>query len=127
MKMNDRWWTEETVAIVTGGNKGIGYEIVKKLCELGLTVILTARDSQRGSQALHSLQQHRRRLHFFCLDVADPSSIKAFVSWFSRNFSALDILVSCCFFLFLLLETRYNKTSLITCLDDFVCVCVWGR
>lgn len=89
-----RWWSKETIAIVTGANKGIGFALVKRLAELGLTVILTARDVERGQRAVESLSEKGLPVNFFQLDVSDPSSIEAFVSWFKINFAALDILVS---------------------------------
>lgn len=89
-----RWWSKETIAIVTGANKGIGFALVKRLAELGLTVILTARDVERGQRAVESLSEKGLPVNFFQLDVSDPSSIEAFVSWFKSNFAALDILVS---------------------------------
>jgi carbonyl reductase 1 len=83
------------VAVVTGANKGIGYALVKRLAEMGLTVILTARDFERGSKAAHALRaQGLIHVHFFPLDVSDPASINAFVSFFNINFGSLDILVS---------------------------------
>lgn len=101
-----RWWSKETIAIVTGANKGIGFALVKRLAELGLTVILTARDVERGQRSVESLSEKGLPVNFFQLDVSDPSSIEAFVSWFKSNFAALDILVSSrifnsffCFFL----------------------------
>lgn len=100
-----RWWNEQTVAVVTGGNKGIGLGMVKRLAELGLTVVLTSRDAVKGMEAVQSLTAelglaaaHRRRcLHFFQLDVSDPASIQHFVSAFHTKFSALHLLVSCIF------------------------------
>lgn len=89
-----RWWSKETVAIVTGGNKGIGFALVKRMAELGLTVILTARDNARGMEALESLKQLGLHLYYHHLDVSDISSIQLFTSWFTNNFTALDILVS---------------------------------
>ncbi|KAA8527240.1 hypothetical protein F0562_034663 [Nyssa sinensis] len=89
-----RWWSKDTVAIVTGGNKGIGFSIVKRLAELGVNVILTARDNARGGEAVESLRGLGLDVHFFCLDVSDPASIKTFVSWFKHTFGALDILVN---------------------------------
>ncbi|ESQ44115.1 hypothetical protein EUTSA_v10006128mg [Eutrema salsugineum] len=90
-----RWWSEETTAVVTGANKGIGFAVVKKLLELGVTVVLTARNAENGSLAADSLRRTGfRNVHFFCLDVTDPSSIAAFVSWFRLNFRVLDILVN---------------------------------
>ncbi|KAA8532146.1 hypothetical protein F0562_006712 [Nyssa sinensis] len=89
-----RWWSKDTVAIVTGANKGIGFALVKRLAELGLTVILTARDNAKGLKAVESLRSLRLHVHFCTLDVSDTDSIKTFVSWFKETFQALDILVN---------------------------------
>ncbi|CAI9108531.1 OLC1v1008153C1 [Oldenlandia corymbosa var. corymbosa] len=91
-----RWWTKDTIAIVTGGNRGIGFALVKRLAELGLTVVLTARDSSKGKEAVEALKSIglSNNVHFFPLDVSNPSSITRFVSWFEANFSALDILIN---------------------------------
>lgn len=79
---------------MTGANKGIGFAVVKRLLELGLTVVLTARNEENGSHAVDCLRRIGfRNVCFFCLDVSDPSSIAAFVSWFRLNFGVLDILV----------------------------------
>ncbi|XP_044499931.1 salutaridine reductase [Mangifera indica] len=92
---NIRWWSKETVAIVTGANKGIGFALVKRLAELGLTVVLTARDAERGERAVESLRNKGLlNVTFFRLDVSDSSSISTFVSWFRNKFAALDILVN---------------------------------
>ncbi|AEE79958.1 putative protein [Arabidopsis thaliana] len=89
------WWSEETTAVVTGANKGIGFAVVKRLLELGLTVVLTARNAENGSQAAESLRRIGfGNVHFCCLDISDPSSIAAFASWFGRNLGILDILVN---------------------------------
>ncbi|XP_061373454.1 (+)-neomenthol dehydrogenase [Gastrolobium bilobum] len=92
-----RWWSKETVAVVTGGNKGIGFALVKRLAELGLNVVLTARDTQKGEAALEALKAQglSSRVHFLLLDVSDPLSITAFASSFQAQFGAtLDILVN---------------------------------
>ncbi|MED6164879.1 hypothetical protein PIB30_094322, partial [Stylosanthes scabra] len=89
----------ETVAVVTGGNKGIGFALVKQFAELGLTVVLTARDYHKGQAALQALHQshalHANHIHFLLLDVSDPLSIKHFASSFQAKFGpTLDILVN---------------------------------
>ncbi|XP_043706901.1 (+)-neomenthol dehydrogenase isoform X2 [Telopea speciosissima] len=90
-----RWWSKETVAVVTGANKGIGYAFVKRLAELGLTVILTSRDVLRGQNAIELLRaQGLDNVHFFRLDVTDPALIHAFVSWLRDKYGGLDILVN---------------------------------
>ncbi|KAF5465750.1 hypothetical protein F2P56_015729, partial [Juglans regia] len=87
-----RWWSKETVAIVTGANRGIGFALVQRLAELGLTVILTARDSERGHCAAQALRAQGLHVHFLSLDVSDPASIKTFVALFRMKFGTLDIL-----------------------------------
>lgn len=91
-----RWWGKETIAIVTGANRGIGFDMVKRLAELGLTVILTARDVIKGQQAMQKLttQGLAHHVHFSFLDVSQPDSITAFAAWFKDNFGVLDILVN---------------------------------
>ncbi|MQL86958.1 hypothetical protein Taro_019498 [Colocasia esculenta] len=89
-----RWWSEETVAVVTGANKGIGLEIVRRLAELGVTVVLTSRDVGRGLAAAEQLRDRGLfRVEFCRLDVAEEASIDAFVTWLRRKFGFLDILV----------------------------------
>lgn len=91
-----RWWDADTVAVVTGANKGIGFAAAKLFAELGLTVVLTARDLERGSKAAESLREQFGLINviFFPLDVSNPDSIKNFVSWLETSFGGLDILVS---------------------------------
>ena len=96
------------MAVVTGANKGIGFEVVKMLSKLGLTVVLTARNAKNGSIASDSLRRDGfQNVHFFWLDVSDPSSISAFVSWFRLSFGVLDILVST--MCFVLIVCNYMK------------------
>ncbi|KAG6732250.1 hypothetical protein I3842_01G167800 [Carya illinoinensis] len=89
-----RWWSKETVAIVTGANRGIGFALVQRLAELGLTVILTSRDSERGHCAAQALRAQGLHVHCLSLDVSDPASIKTFVALFRMKFGTLDILVN---------------------------------
>ncbi|ERN20251.1 hypothetical protein AMTRI_Chr06g200990 [Amborella trichopoda] len=89
-----RWWSRDTLAVVTGANKGIGFEIVKQLCELGLTVILTARDESKGLEALELLKAKGLYAVFHCLDVSSSHSILDFVYWLRTCFGGLDILVN---------------------------------
>lgn len=91
-----RWWGKETKAIVTGANRGIGFALAKRLAELGLTVILTARDANKGREAMELLRSEGLGdyIHFFILDVSNPDSISVFVHWFKNTFGLLDILIN---------------------------------
>jgi NAD(P)-dependent dehydrogenase (short-subunit alcohol dehydrogenase family) len=91
------WWTSETVAVVTGANRGIGHALAARLAEQGLAVVLTARDEARGEAAAAALRARRGLLgsvRFRRLDVADPASVAAFASWVRDELGGLDILVS---------------------------------
>ena len=95
-KIMVRWWSKDTVAIVTGANKGIGYALVKRFAELGLSVVLTARDESKGSKAMDSLKELGldHNVHLCQLDISNSASILSFVSWFRSRFDGFDILVS---------------------------------
>jgi NAD(P)-dependent dehydrogenase (short-subunit alcohol dehydrogenase family) len=90
-----RWWTKETVAVVTGGNKGIGYVIVRELAKNGLTVVLTARDSGRGIAALETLKgEGLKNVCFHPLEVSSSTSAEKLAAWLKDEFGGIDILVS---------------------------------
>jgi len=90
-----RWWSKDTVAVVTGANKGIGLEIVRQLAKEGITVVLTARDETRGKEALESLKrQELHNVNFHPLDVASQESIRKLAEWLHKTYGGIDILVS---------------------------------
>ncbi|KAK9278016.1 hypothetical protein L1049_027573 [Liquidambar formosana] len=88
------WWCSETIAVVTGGNRGIGFEIAHQLAVHGLTVILTSRDSVIGEEATKVLREGGLNVVFHQLDVLDPSSIKLFSEWTQQTYGGIDILVN---------------------------------
>jgi len=96
-KEAERWWSKDTVAVVTGANKGIGFEIVRQLAKEGITVVLTARDATRGEAALESLKsQGLHNVNFHPLNVASQESILAFANWLRKTYGGIDILVRTC-------------------------------
>ncbi|CAK1603020.1 unnamed protein product [Parnassius mnemosyne] len=83
------------VAIVTGSNKGIGFEIVKGLCSrFDGTVYLTARNEERGRQAVKKLEKLGLKPLFHILDVTSENSIQEFAKYISDHHSGIDILVN---------------------------------
>ncbi|CAM6123191.1 unnamed protein product [Calypogeia fissa] len=93
--MATRWWSKDTVAVVTGSNKGIGFEIVRGLAKNGVTTVLTARDNGRGQAAADSLKaQGLNSVIFHQLDVTSAESIDNLAVWLKEKFGGLDILVN---------------------------------
>lgn len=83
------------VAVVTGGNKGIGYAIVKALCEkYNGTVYLTARDVGRGEAAVAELKKLGLKPKYHQLDVTDEGSLNAFHDFIKKEHGGIDILVN---------------------------------
>ncbi|CAL1389261.1 unnamed protein product [Linum trigynum] len=91
---HQRWWNSETVAVVTGSNRGIGFEIVKQIAGHGVTVILASRNPSAGIEAAKSLQELGLSVVFRQLDVLDTSSIQHFAEWIKQNYGGIDILVN---------------------------------
>jgi NAD(P)-dependent dehydrogenase (short-subunit alcohol dehydrogenase family) len=81
------------VALVTGANKGIGYETARKLAQEGVHVLLGSRDRARGEQAARALAREGSVEHIL-LDVTDVDSIEATRSYIADKFGRLDILVN---------------------------------
>ncbi|GAV81752.1 adh_short domain-containing protein [Cephalotus follicularis] len=91
---HQRWWSSETVAVVTGANRGIGFEIARQLAGHGLTVVLTARDATVGLEAVKVLQEGGLNVEFHKLDVLDDASIKEFCEWIQNSYGGVHILVN---------------------------------
>ncbi|XP_022770391.1 (+)-neomenthol dehydrogenase-like isoform X2 [Durio zibethinus] len=83
-------------AVVTGSNKGIGLEICRQLASKGVTVVLAARDENRGLEAFEKLKESGLSDHvvFLQLDVTDPVSIASLAAFIRTQFGKLDILVN---------------------------------
>ena len=79
------------IALVSGGNRGIGMEICRQLAERGLTVILGSRDEESGRAAAESLSGN---VAVHQLDVSDERSVGRLASFVADEFGRLDILVN---------------------------------
>ncbi|KOV88919.1 SDR family oxidoreductase [Nocardia sp. NRRL S-836] len=85
---------EQTIALVTGANKGIGYEIAAGLGALGMTVGVGARDPRRGEEAVEKLRADGADAFFVPLDVSDDESVAAAAALVEERFGRLDVLVN---------------------------------
>ncbi|KAM0860995.1 hypothetical protein ACQ4PT_046176 [Festuca glaucescens] len=87
--------SERRVAVVTGGNKGIGLEVCRQLASKGVIVVLTARDEKRGSEAARGLHASGfSDVVYHNLDVSDPSSAACLADFIENKFGKLDILIN---------------------------------
>ncbi len=84
----------ERVAVVTGANRGIGYEICRQLSSLGVAVVLTARDGDAGNQAREKLAVEGIDVHFHKLDVTNEGSIQKLAKFIENQVGRADILVN---------------------------------
>lgn len=84
----------QKIALVTGANKGIGFEICRQLASLGCNVLLGARDTDRGNKAAQQLQTEGLEVIPVQVDMHDPASFGPLHDWIAATYGRLDILVN---------------------------------
>ena len=101
--MSDKKWTADQlpdqtgrVAIVTGGNSGLGFETSLALAAKNAHVILAVRDNEKGAAAVHRiLKAHpKSQVEMRLLDLASLASIQQFAQAFRQDFDRLDVLIN---------------------------------
>jgi NAD(P)-dependent dehydrogenase (short-subunit alcohol dehydrogenase family) len=85
---------ERRIALVTGGNRGIGLEACRQLAGLGIRVILGSRDAARGAAAAGELAAAGLSVEARHLDVASVQSIRECMTWIRNDVGRLDVLVN---------------------------------
>src|SRR5919108_5894650 len=80
------------VAIVTGGNRGIGYEVCKELSKSGCKVVLTSRNEMDGKNAIATLNSDNIAYHR--LDVTNIKDISFLRDWILKTYGRVDILIN---------------------------------
>jgi NAD(P)-dependent dehydrogenase (short-subunit alcohol dehydrogenase family) len=81
--------TNSKIVLITGANKGLGYETARQLIEHGYTVYIGARDATRGQTAANKLNTN-----FVQLDVTDDASVKSAIAKINDHEGHLDVLVN---------------------------------
>lgn len=84
----------ERIALVTGGNRGIGHEICRQLALAGIGVVMSARDAAKGKAAAKKFAESGASVSFLQLDVTSEKSIADSMAWIDSTFGRLDILVN---------------------------------
>jgi NAD(P)-dependent dehydrogenase (short-subunit alcohol dehydrogenase family) len=82
------------VALITGANKGIGFEIARQIGRAGATVLVGARNPAAGDQAVAALRSEDVAAHPLTLDVREPGSIAEAAAAIGADHGRLDILVN---------------------------------
>ncbi|MBR9763062.1 MAG: SDR family NAD(P)-dependent oxidoreductase [Rhodobacteraceae bacterium] len=86
--------TQARIALVTGGNKGIGFETARKLADAGVHVLIGSRNKERGNAAAATLADEGFSAESLHLDLDDAASIAAAAAAIKSRFGRLDILVN---------------------------------
>jgi NAD(P)-dependent dehydrogenase (short-subunit alcohol dehydrogenase family) len=83
----------QKTALVTGANKGIGFEVARQLARQGFRVFLGARNEKAGRAAAEKLREEGEVI-FLTIDISNPDSIRAAAEEFTKQSDRLDVLVN---------------------------------
>jgi NAD(P)-dependent dehydrogenase (short-subunit alcohol dehydrogenase family) len=86
--------SSKKIALVTGANKGIGFETARQLGQKGMTVLVGARDEAKSTQAAEKLRKEGIDAHGIVVDVNDADGIKKAAAQIERDYGRLDILIN---------------------------------
>ncbi len=82
------------IALITGANKGIGFETARQLGKKDFTILLGARDEARGLAAVAAMKAEGIDAHLFQIDATDHASVKRAATAIEKQFGALDVLIN---------------------------------
>lgn len=86
--------TDKKIALITGANKGLGFETARQLGKQNIKVLVGARDEVRGREAAERLQNEGFDAEFVLVDVTDEKTLEAAAKYVEDTFGKLDILVN---------------------------------
>ena len=86
--------TAKRVALITGANKGIGFEVAHQLGKAGWTVLAAARNEQLGQQAVEKFRAEGLDVHFIHVDLDAPETALAAAEALRDKFGKLDVLIN---------------------------------
>src|SRR5688572_7387938 len=85
---------DRRIAVVTGANRGIGYEIARQLAASGIKIVLATRDREKGESAVRQLRADGADVDFYRLDVTKEEDVAALARHVEESFGAADILIN---------------------------------
>lgn len=86
--------SKQRIAVVTGGNRGIGLAICRQLAQLGYQIVLTSRDEVQGLGAQQRLVAEGAEVGYHPLDVTDAESVHRLAEVLQQAYGRVDVLVN---------------------------------
>ena len=86
--------SEKKTALITGANRGIGYETAKQLGQQNFKVLLGARSEEKGKEAAETLKNEGLDVEFIHLDVDNAATHESARKYVEENFGKLDVLIN---------------------------------
>jgi NAD(P)-dependent dehydrogenase (short-subunit alcohol dehydrogenase family) len=86
--------TTGRIGLITGANKGIGYEVARQLAASGCTILIGARNQIQGEEAAAKLVAEDLDVHHVPIDLNNPATIAAAARRIDADFGRLDILIN---------------------------------
>ena len=81
-------------AVITGGNRGLGFGIASAMAQSGANIAILCRDEKKAAEALEELSQYGGKYESFSCDVTDIKSVRKAVELVCESFGSIDILVN---------------------------------
>ena len=85
---------QNSVVLITGANKGIGFEVARQLGDKGFTILIGARSKERGEEAEIKLKEEGIDVHFIQIDVINQLSIDNAAKKIRESYGKLDVLIN---------------------------------
>ena len=85
---------QQRIALITGGNRGIGFETAKKLAEQGIKVVIGVRDQHKGEQAVSALKALGAEADYVIYDTSVPDAAQTVANTLESRYGKLDILIN---------------------------------
>ena len=84
----------QRIALITGSNRGIGFETAQQLAKRGFHIVIAARDEAIGQRTAKTVQASGSKATFLPLDVSSSSSIRSAAAHFATISNRLDVLIN---------------------------------